>query len=319
MSLSQPSDEPKQASKYSGEIKDLLLAAQNQFFDDDEEVVREKDDFEKLDSFFELVQKGSDISSDDPIEIEAEKETLASEQSLENLSEGSGDIDQDQEVAETSRDTENEVLADSVITGPEADSLQAETIDENTISEDWQANAEIGIAEEPFIADPPVTSDNFTIDETQNVSDGSAAEDQLLAEYERGYANAVSELEQSIIDEKHQLQNLRSVLFDVQNQLSQDLTQLMQEKIQQLAIEFIGETIDGDPQKILEKIDNAVEKLSKHVGNLTVELNELDALAISGGQEKEATNNIKFVSNENLSRGEFKLSDGLTSYSKTYV
>jgi hypothetical protein len=319
MSLSQPSDEPKQASKYSGEIKDLLLAAQNQFFDDDEEVVREKDDFEKLDSFFELVQKGSDISSDDPIEIEAEQETLASEQSLENLSEGSGDIDQDQEVAETSRDTENEVLADSVITGPEADSLQAETIDENTISEDLQANAEIGIAEEPFIADPPVTSDNFTIDETQNVSDGSAAEDQLLAEYERGYANAVSELEQSIIDEKHQLQNLRSVLFDVQNQLSQDLTQLMQEKIQQLAIEFIGETIDGDPQKLLEKIDNAVEKLSKHVGNLTVELNELDALAISGGQEKEATNNIKFVSNENLSRGEFKLSDGLTSYSKTYV
>lgn len=319
MSLSQPSDEPTQASKYSGEIKDLLLAAQNQFFDDDEEVVREKDDFEKLDSFFELVQKGSDISSDDPIEIEAEQETLASKQSLENLSEGSGDIDQDQEVAETSRDTENEVLADSVITGPEADSLQAETIDENTISEDLQANAEIGIAEEPFIADPPVTSDNFTIDETQNVSDGSAAEDQLLAEYERGYANAVSELEQSIIDEKHQLQNLRSVLFDVQNQFSQDLTQLMQEKIQQLAIEFIGETIDGDPQKLLEKIDNAVEKLSKHVGNLTVELNELDALAISGGQEKEATNNIKFVSNENLSRGEFKLSDGLTSYSKTYV
>ena len=319
MSLSQPSDEPKQASKYSGEIKDLLLAAQNQFFDDDEEVVREKDDFEKLDSFFELVQKGSDISSDDPSEIEAEQETLALEQSLENLSEGSGDIDQDQEVAEPSRDTENEVLADSLITGPEADSLQAETLDENTISEDLQANAEIGIAEEPFIADPPVISDNFTADETQNVSDGSAADDQLLAEYERGYANAVSELEQSIIDEKHQLQNLRSVLFDVQNQLSQDLTQLMQEKIQQLAIEFIGETIDADPQKLLEKIDNAVEKLSKHVGNLTVELNELDALAISGGQEKEATNNIKFVSNENLSRGEFKLSDGLTSYSKTYV
>ena len=319
MSLSQPSDEPKQASKYSGEIKDLLLAAQNQFFDDDEEVVREKDDFEKLDSFFELVQKGSDISSDVPSEIEAEQEMLASEQSLENLSEGSGDIDQDQEVVEASNDTENDVLADSVITGPEADSLQAETLDENTISEDLQANAEIGIAEEPFIADPPVTSDNFTIDETQNVPDGSAAEDQLLAEYERGYANAVSELEQSIIDEKHQLQNLRSVLFDVQNQFSKDLTQLMQEKIQNLAIEFIGEKIDADPQKLLEKIDDAVDKLSKHVGNLTVELNELDALAVSRGQEKEATNNIKFVSNENLSRGEFKLSDGLTSYSKTYV
>ena len=319
MSLSQPSDEPKQASKYSGEIKDLLLAAQNQFFDDDEEVVREKDDFEKLDSFFELVQKGSDIGSDDLSEIEVEQEMLALEQSLENLSEGSGDFDQDQEVAEASGDSENEVLADSVITGPEADSLQAETLDENTISEDLQANAEMGITEEPFIADPPVTSDNFAIDETQNVSDSIAADDQLIAEYERGYAKAVSELEQSIIDEKRQLQNLRSVLFDVQNQFSKDLTQLMQEKIQQLAIEFIGEKIDSDPQKLLEKIDNAVEKLSKHVGNLTVELNELDALAISAGQEIEAVYNIRFISNENLSRGEFKLSDGLTSYSKTYV
>src|SRR5210317_493869 len=98
-SIAEENVKPENAERYSGEIKDLLLAAQNQFFDDDEEVVREKDDFEKLDSFFELVQKGSDISSDDPIEIEAEKETLASEQSLENLSKGSGDIDQDQEVA----------------------------------------------------------------------------------------------------------------------------------------------------------------------------------------------------------------------------
>lgn len=48
---------PEHAERYSGEIKDLLLVAQNQFFDDDAEVVREKEDFEKLDSFFELVQK----------------------------------------------------------------------------------------------------------------------------------------------------------------------------------------------------------------------------------------------------------------------
>jgi hypothetical protein len=319
MSLSQPSNEPKQASKYSGEIKDLLLAAQNQFFNDDDEVVREKEDFEKLESFFDLVQKGSELNSDELSEIDAEQETLVSVQSLEDLSEGSESIAQDREVEKVISDIENEVLADGKISNPEADIFEAKTVDEKAISEDWQANVETGITEESFIADPLVTPSYLAADESQNVSDDISADDQLTAEYERGYAEAVSELEQSIIDEKQQLQNLRSVLFDVQNQFTEDLTQLMQEKIQQLAIEFIGEQIDANPEKLLEKIGNAVEKLSKHVGNLTVELNELDSLAIGGGQANGAADNIKFVSNENLSRGEFKLSDGLTSYSKTYA
>ena len=319
MSLSQPSNEPKQASKYSGEIKDLLLAAQNQFFNDDDEVVREKEDFEKLESFFDLVQKGSELNSDELSEIDAEQETLVSVQSLEDLSEGSESIAQDREVEKVISDIENEVLADGKISNPEADIFEAKTVDEKAISEDWQANVETGITEESFIADPLVTPSYLAADESQNVSDDISADDELTAEYERGYAEAVSELEQSIIDEKQQLQNLRSVLFDVQNQFTEDLTQLMQEKIQQLAIEFIGELIDANPEKLLEKIGNAVEKLSKHVGNLTVELNELDSLAIGGGQANGAADNIKFVSNENLSRGEFKLSDGLTSYSKTYA
>ena len=319
MSFSQPSNEPKQASKYSGEIKDLLLAAQNQFFNDDDEVVRDKEGFKKLESFFDLVQKGSDLNSDELSEIDAEQEMPVSAQSLENLSEGSESIGKDQQVEKVISDLDNELLADGEISDPEADIFQAKTVDEKAISEDWQANFDTGITEEPFIADPPVRPDYFAADESQNVSDDISTDDQLTAEYERGYAVAVSELEQSIIDEKHQLQNLRSVLFDVQNQFREDLTQLMQEKIQQLAIEFIGEQIDANPEKLLEKIGNAVEKLSKHVGNLTVELNELDSLAIGGGQANGAADNIKFVSNENLSRGEFKLSDGLTSYSKTYA
>jgi hypothetical protein len=265
------------------------------------------------------VQKGSELNSDELSEIDAEQETLVSVQSLEDLSEGSESIAQDQEVEKVISDIENEVLADGKISNPEADIFEAKTVDEKAISEDWQANVETGITEESFIADPLVTPSYLAADESQNVSDDISADDELTAEYERGYAEAVSELEQSIIDEKQQLQNLRSVLFDVQNQFTEDLTQLMQEKIQQLAIEFIGEQIDANPEKLLEKIGNAVEKLSKHVGNLTVELNELDSLAIGGGQANGAADNIKFVSNENLSRGEFKLSDGLTSYSKTYA
>ena len=46
-SITEENVKPEHAERYSGEIKDLLLVAQNQFFDDDAEVVREKEDFEK--------------------------------------------------------------------------------------------------------------------------------------------------------------------------------------------------------------------------------------------------------------------------------
>ena len=51
---------------------------------------------------------------------------------------------------------------------------------------------------------------------------------------------------------------------------------------------------------------------------MTVELNELDALAINANGSTMSDGQVKFVSNANLARGEFKLSDGFTTYSKTY-
>ena len=66
------------------------------------------------------------------------------------------------------------------------------------------------------------------------------------------------------------------------------------------------------------KIDQEVANLSKYVKDLTVELNELDALAINANGVTISDGQVKFVSNANLARGEFKLSDGFTTYSKTY-
>ena len=66
------------------------------------------------------------------------------------------------------------------------------------------------------------------------------------------------------------------------------------------------------------KIDQEVAYLSKYVNDLTVELNELDALAINANGSTMSDGQVKFVSNANLARGEFNLSDGFTTYSKTY-
>ena len=310
---------PEHAERYSGEIKDLLLVAQNQFFDDDAEVVREKDDFEKLDSFFELVQKDNRST---PQEVNETHDELSKADSVEALEGSSEDLEsaslQDIRASEMSN-SELESENNSQVNLDEDGLVNAENSDENHLPDEQLSSSGSGISDEPFIADPLVKPHNTEIDDTHEQSNtDDILQDQLREEYERGYADAVNALEKSITDERSQIQNLNSVLFEIHGEFEQQIKALLQEKIKCLALEFIGDAIDDDPEKLVVKIDQEVANLSKYVNNLTVELNELDALAINANGSTISDGRVKFVSNANLARGEFKLSDGLTTYSKTY-
>ena len=298
---------PEHAERYSGEIKDLLLVAQNQFFDDDAEVVREKDDFEKLDSFFELVQKDNLSTPNEVNETHDELPEAAGVEALEDISE----------------DVENTSLQDIGASERGDSDIESEKNSQVNLYEEGLVNAENSdenqLPDEPFIADPLVKPHNTEIDDTHEQSNtNDILQDQLQEEYERGYADALNALEKSITDERSQIQNLNSVLFEIHGEFEQQIKALLQEKIKSLALEFIGAAIDDDPEKLVVKIDQEVANLSKYVNELTVELNELDALAINANGSTMSDGQVKFVSNANLARGEFKLSDGFTTYSKTY-
>jgi hypothetical protein len=310
---------PEHAERYSGEIKDLLLVAQNQFFDDDAEVVREKDDFEKLDSFFELVQKDN-LST--PQEVNETHDELSKADSVEALEDSSEDLESTsvQVIRASERsDSKLEPENNSQVNLDEDGLVNAENSDENQLPDEQFSSSGSGISDEPFIADPLVKPHNTEIDDIHEQSNtDDILQDQLQEEYERGYADAVNALEKSITDERSQIQNLNSVLFEIHGEFEQQIKALLQEKIKCLALEFIGDAIDDDPEKLLVKIDQEVANLSKYVNDLTVELNELDALAINENVSTMFDRQVKFVSNANLARGEFKLSDGFTTYSKTY-
>ena len=310
---------PEHAERYSGEIKDLLLVAQNQFFDDDAEVVREKDDFEKLDSFFELVQKDN-LST--PQEVNETHDELSKADSVEALEDSSEDLESTsvQVIRASERsDSKLEPENNSQVNLDEDGLVNAENSDENQLPDEQFSSSGSGISDEPFIADPLVKPHNTEIDDIHEQSNtDDILQDQLQEEYERGYADAVNALEKSITDERSQIQNLNSVLFEIHDEFEQQIKALLQEKIKCLALEFIGDAIDDDPEKLVVKIDQEVANLSKYVNDLTVELNELDALAINANGSTISDGQVKFVSNANLARGEFKLSDGFTTYSKTY-
>ena len=310
---------PEHAERYSGEIKDLLLVAQNQFFDDDAEVVREKDDFEKLDSFFELVQKDNLSTPNEVNETHDELPEAAGVEALEDISEDLESASlQDISASEIS-DSVVESTDNSQVNLYEDDLVNTENSDEHDLPDEQVSSSGSGISDEPFIADPLVKPHNTeTHDTHEQPNTDDVLQGQLQEEYERGYADAVNELEKSITDERTQIQNLNSVLFEIHGEFEQQIKALFQEKIKCLALEFIGDAIDDDPEKLVVKIDQEVANLSKYVKDLTVELNELDALAINANGVTISDGQVKFVSNANLARGEFKLSDGFTTYSKTY-
>ena len=318
-SITEENVKPENAERYSGEIKDLLLVAQNQFFDDDAEVVREKDDFEKLDSFFELVQKDNLSTPKEVNETHDEPPEAVTAESLEDNSEDlEGASLQDMSASEMS-DSVVESADNSQVNSYEDDFVNIENSDEHDLPDEQVSSSGSGISDEPFIADPLVKPHNTEIHDThEQPNTDDIFQDQLQEEYERGYADAVNALEKSITDERNQIQNLNSVLFEIHGEFEQQIKALLQEKIKCLALEFIGDVIDENPEKLVVKIDQEVANLSKYVKDLTVELNELDALAINANGVTISDGQVKFVSNANLARGEFKLSDGFTTYSKTY-
>ena len=318
-SITEENVKPEHAERYSGEIKDLLLVAQNQFFDDDAEVVREKEDFEKLDSFFELVQKDN-LST--PKEVNETHDEPREEVPVESLEDISEDLEsaslQDMSASEMSV-SDVESADNSQVNLYEDDLVNTENSHEHDLPDEQLSSSGSGISDEPFIADPLVKPHNTeTHDTHEQPNTDDVLQGQLQEEYERGYADAVNELEKSITDERTQIQNLNSVLFEIHGEFEQQIKALFQEKIKCLALEFIGDAIDDNPEKLAVKIDQEVANLSKYIKDLTVELNELDALAINANGATISDGQVKFVSNTNLARGEFKLSDGFTTYSRTY-
>ena len=146
---------------------------------------------------------------------------------------------------------------------------------------------------------------------------GDEVGDELLKiEYEKGYSDAVLQLEKSLEDEKVYLRELSANLFTIKGEISEELQKLIIEKIRDLSMDFLGVKIDEIPRAFLDKITASVEHISSYLETVIVELNELDALAINSNVTALEDYAFKIKVNKDLKRGEFKITDGDTLYAK---
>ena len=290
------------------EIAGLLEASRNSKFDDDDGVLHVKEEFEKIGNFFDLVRSGEQENSDNSkTSDEVEDEYLTSESPSE-VDEPSLLLDEKFIVPE---DEHNEDLSHDGSDVLISENLEEFRSEEKNMFEDNMQEASEFISDPITAVDPEKFEDEYK-------SQNKVSDDALKAEFERGYSEAVLQLEKSLDHEKLNIQNLSKVLFSIQNDVAELTSVMIKSKISEIAIEFLGEKIDEMPDKFLKKIHGAVGDISKYLNDITVELNELDALALQASENDAAAFDIKFKTNQSLERGEFKITDGDTSYSKQH-
>lgn len=291
------------------EIAGLLEASRNSKFDDDEGVLHVKEDFEKIGNFFDLVRSGEQENSDNfqtSDEVPHEYSTSESPSDMEEpslLLDEKFIVPEDEHNEDSSSDGSDELISDN---------LEEFSAEEKNMFEDSMQEAS------EFISDPITAVDSKKF-EDDGKSQNTVSDELLKAEFERGYSEAVVQLEKSLNHEKLNIQNLSKVLFSIQNDVAELTSVMIKSKISEIAIEFLGEKIDEMPDKFLKKIHDAVGDISKYLNDITVELNELDALALQASENDAAALDIKFKTNQSLERGEFKITDGDTSYSKQHL
>ncbi len=290
------------------EIAGLLEASRNSKFDDDEGVLHVKEDFEKIGNFFDLVRSGEQENFDNSQtsdEVAHEHSTSESPSDIEEpslLLDEKFIVPEDEHNEDSSSDGSDELISDN---------LEEFSAEEKNMFEDSMQEAS------EFISDPITAVDSKKF-EDDGKSQNIVSDDLLKAEFEKGYSEAVVQLEKSLNHEKLNIQNLSKVLFSIQNDVAELTSVMIKSKISEIAIEFLGEKIDEMPDKFLKKIHDAVGDISKYLNDITVELNELDALALQASENDAAALDIKFKTNQSLERGEFKITDGDTSYSKQH-
>lgn len=288
------------------EIAHLLKISQDTSYDESDDILHVKEDFEKLDSFFDLIKKDSSTNTVDAAASEAivEQTPLVAEEITEL------EIDTESRPEQDEHSVEDESSSELTMTEEAKEGvLQSSSVDEETTRADH----------DEFVIDPIIgsnveeTNDNEGQDASEKVSD-----ELLKIEYEKGYSDAVLQLEKSLEDEKAYLRELSDNLFRVKGDISEELQKLIFEKIHKISMDFLGEVIDELPQSLLDKIMASVEHISSYLETVVVELNEFDALAINANATALEDCALKIKVNKDLKRGEYKITDGDTSYAKLH-
>jgi flagellar biosynthesis/type III secretory pathway protein FliH len=283
----------------------LLAAATSSEFSLSDGFTEEKQEFEKLNSFFEIV------TSKDEKNLDHEKKSA-------NIEEAAlTDIDvADDTEAELTKGEEFE--NDPALSLVSEDEVNKESAGENTAE----------FVEKPLSDFPQAEIDNSDLDvdlealltlESDNADASEFPEaNSLLNEaekiaYDAGYKEALEEFEKAMELEKNSFKDLTETMFSISDDFREKLEDLIKTKICELSSELFEGQAHDISEALLKKIKTTADNILVGIKDFRLELNHADFELL---KTNDAAKDLGFdlIEMTDLRRGEFRIISDSTGF-----
>ncbi len=277
------------------DLESLLAVANSSEFSVSDGFTREKQEFEKLNSFFEIVTSNETKNLDNEDEVFAEE----SESEISGLQIGS----------EADEEGESEISGLQI--GSEAD-------EEGEEGEAEISGLKIG-SDADEEAESEISGLQLRSEADEDFSDASAVETSLTEEeqliYDKGYKEALEEFEKAISLEKGSLKDLTETMFSIGDDFQERLEALIKIKICELHNELLDSEIHDFSTPFLNKIKQVVNEILSEIKDVKLELNHGDLELLKGSDVVESLG-FEVLERSDLRRGEFRLISNATGFQR---
>ena len=297
-----------QNSDYT-DLESLLAVANSSEFSVSDGFTQEKQEFEKLNSFFEIVASNEIKNLDNKDEVFAEE----SESEISDLQIGSeADEESESEIAGLQIGSEADEESESEIAGLQIGS-EADEEGELEIS-GLQIGSEADEEDELEISDSQIGSEA-----DEDFSDASGVETPLTDEeqviYDKGYKEALEEFEKAMSLEKDSLKDLTETMFSIGDDFQERLEALIKTKICELHNELVESEIQDFSTPFLSKIKQVAGDIFSEIKDVRLELNHADLELLKRSDVVEGLG-FEVMERSDLRRGEFKLISNSTGFQR---
>lgn len=286
------------------DLESLLTAVNSKSFTPSENYVVDHGEFEKLNSFFELVR------DDGYSETKLDEENVEDSVQEEVLEEEAPAIhDELEENLSTAEDELAETLDDDLHANVDQSSDETGN---DFFNKDNPSNAinEVNTASEENHNNSSVDKDMQPESEELEVQNESE-------EYNRGYQTAILEFEKTMELERKSIEDLGENLFRIEQGLKSHVGDSLKKMIIELSSEFVGYKIDEFPEKFVNHIENCANQVFSEVRELQVELSHAD-FEILKSIVKVQDFDVSVLETSDLRRGEFRISSNNSGFKQNF-
>ena len=297
-----------QNSDYT-DLESLLAVANSSEFSVSDGFTKEKQEFERFNSFFEIVtsDEAKNLDNEDAVlNEEGESEISGLQIASEADEEGESEISGLQIASEADEEGESEISGLQIASEADEEGeleIPGLQIGSETDEEDESEISDLKIASE--------ADEDFS--KALGVETSLTEEEQLA--YDKGYKEALEEFEKAMSLEKGSLKDLTETMFSIRDDFQERLESLIKTKICELNNEILGSEIQDFPTPFLNKIKQMAGDILSEINDVKLELNHAD-LELLKGSDAVKSLGFEVIERSDLRRGEFRLISNATGFQR---